>query len=73
MGSGTCWIANKQDEDSTKEIISICSSKENCHIRTPFNFCRYALSPCLPSNTQKHCNRLYDAADQHLSDVLLEI
>ena len=27
------------------------SNKQICHINTPFNFLRYALTPCLPSNT----------------------
>ena len=52
MGGGKCWIDNRQDKHSTKEIISTCSSKENCHISTPLNFHRYALTPCLPSNTK---------------------
>ena len=47
MGGVTCWNANRQDDDSTKERISTCSNKENCHISTPFNFRRYALTPCL--------------------------
>ena len=55
MGSGTCWIANKQDKGSIEERISTCSNKENCHISTPFNFRRYAFTPCLPSNTKALC------------------
>ena len=33
----------------------ICSNKQNCHINTPFNFKRYTLTPCLPSNTKALC------------------
>ena len=43
---------NRETSHSTKERISTCSNKENCHINTPFKFCRYAYSPCLPSNTK---------------------
>ena len=47
-----------------KEFFT-CSNKENCHINTPFNFRRYALTPCQPSNTkalrisQLWCNPQY--------------
>ena len=51
----TCWIANRQDEHSTEERISICSNKENCHIITSLNFHKYDFTQCLPSNTKALC------------------
>ena len=61
MGSGTCWIANRQDEHSTEKRISTFSTKENCHINTPFSFCIYVLTSCLPSNTKRWFSCIVDA------------
>ena len=46
MGSENC-----ENSQSRKQNIS-CAKKYNCEINTPFNFCKYALLPCLPSNTK---------------------
>ena len=51
MGSGTFWIANRQDEHSIEEIIYTWSNKETCHISTPFNFCIYDLTPLPTTDT----------------------
>ena len=51
MGSGTCQIANRQDDHSNERIVTDYN-KENYHISTLFNFSRYALTPCLQSNTK---------------------
>ena len=50
-----------QEEHSINERTSTCSNRQNYHINTPFNFCRYVVVLCLLWNIiyQLRCNPQY--------------